>query len=52
LGFSHQQTAYELSQLVPLAVIIAVGVIFYALGRPARRNVTTEAVYGLTDPPP
>ncbi|HYB89315.1 MAG TPA: APC family permease [Streptosporangiaceae bacterium] len=44
LSFSHQRTAYELSQIVPLAVIILVGVIFYALGGPTRRSVATEPV--------
>jgi glutamate:GABA antiporter len=44
LSFSHQRMAYELSQIVPLAVIILVGVIFYALGGPTRRSVATEPV--------
>jgi glutamate:GABA antiporter len=44
LSFSHQRMAYELSQIVPLAVIIVAGVIFYALGRPTRQDVATEPV--------
>jgi len=44
LSFSHQRMAYELSQIVPLAVIIVAGIIFYALGRPTRQNVATEPV--------
>jgi hypothetical protein len=36
--------AYELSQIVPLAVIIVAGVVFYALGRPTRQDVATEPV--------
>jgi glutamate:GABA antiporter len=58
LSFSHQRTAYELSQLVPLAVIIVIGVIFYALGRTTRQNVATEPVApaytpaGAADPAP
>jgi glutamate:GABA antiporter len=42
LSFSHQRMAYELSQIVPLIVIIAIGVLFYALGRTTRQSVATE----------
>ena len=55
LSFSHERLAYELSQIVPLAVIIIVGVIFYALGRRTRQDVATEpvtAAYGPADPAP
>ena len=38
LGFSHARLQYELSQLIPLAVIIAAGVLFYVLGRPTRKD--------------
>ena len=39
ISFSHQRLAYELGQIVPLAVIIVVGVILYTLGRsPAGRG--------------
>ena len=44
LSFSHQRTAYELSQIVPLALIIVAGIIFYALGRTTRQDVATEPV--------
>jgi amino acid transporter len=44
LSFSHQRMAYELSQIVPLAVIIVIGVIFYVLGRSTRQNVATEPI--------
>jgi glutamate:GABA antiporter len=44
LSFSHERLAYELSQIVPLAVIIIIGVIFYAMGRPTREDVATEPV--------
>ena len=44
LSFSHQRMAYGLSQIVPLAVIIVAGVVFYALGRPTRQDVATEPV--------
>jgi glutamate:GABA antiporter len=30
LSFSHQRLAYELSQILPLAVIVVIGVVFYA----------------------
>jgi amino acid transporter len=36
LSFSHQRLPYELSQLVPLAVIIVVGLAFYLLGAKTR----------------
>jgi len=54
LSFAHQRMAYELSQIVPLALIIVVGVIFYALGRTTRQDVATEpvaAAYGPAEPP-
>lgn len=38
LGFANQRLLYELSQLLPLAVIIGIGLIFYALGRPTREQ--------------
>ena len=38
LGFSHQRWQYEAAELIPLAVILAIGVIFYALGAPTRRK--------------
>ena len=40
---------------MPLAVIVVIGVIFYALGRSTRQDVATEpvtAAYGPADPPP
>ena len=54
LSFAHQRMAYELSQIVPLALIIVVGVVFYALGRTTRQDVATEpvaAAYGPAEPP-
>jgi glutamate:GABA antiporter len=30
--------AYEVSQFVPLAVLVGIGLIFYALGAPTRRQ--------------
>ena len=37
-GFEGQRLQYEVSQLVPLAVFIGLGVLFYALGTPTRRQ--------------
>jgi hypothetical protein len=39
-GFTGQRGQYELSQLVPLGVMIVIGLIFYALGR--RTRMQTE----------
>jgi amino acid transporter len=36
-GFAHDRLGYMLSQLVPLALCIGLGVLFYVLGTPARR---------------
>ena len=36
-----QRWQYEVSQFVPLAVIITLGVVFYALGAPTRRKEVT-----------
>ena len=44
LSFSHQRLQYELTQIVPLAVIIGVGVIFYFLGGKTRRETAAEPV--------
>ena len=44
LNFSHQRLQYELSQIVPLAVIIVIGVVFYLLGTKTRRQVADEPV--------
>ena len=50
LSFSHQRLAYELSQIVPLAVIVVIGVVFYALGRGGRADTAAEAVTGAPVP--
>jgi len=44
LNFSHQRLQYELSQIVPLAVIIVIGVVFYLLGTKTRQQVADEPV--------
>ena len=36
-GFSGQRLQYELSQLVPLAAMVLIGLLFYALGRRTRQ---------------
>ena len=41
LGFSNQRWQYEAAELIPLASIILLGVIFYALGTPTRRKTAT-----------
>ena len=35
-GFAGQRLQYELSQIIPLGVMILIGLLFYALGRPTR----------------
>jgi len=42
LSFSHERLQYELSQLVPLAIIVAIGVLFYFLGGKTRQETTAE----------
>lgn len=43
-----QRWQYEASQLIPLAVFIALGVVFYALGAPTRREVAAPLGEPLT----
>jgi hypothetical protein len=43
-----QRWQYEASQLIPLAAFIALGVLFYALGAPTRREVAAPLVEPLT----
>ena len=44
LGCSHQGLQDELSQIVPLAVIIIIGVVFYLLGTKTRQQTAAEPV--------
>jgi glutamate:GABA antiporter len=44
LSFSHERLEYELSQIVPLLVIVVVGVVFYFLGSSTRKQEVTEPV--------
>jgi glutamate:GABA antiporter len=46
-GFAGQRWQYEASQFIPLAVFVALGVVFYALGAPTRRK---DVVVPLTEP--
>ena len=39
-GFAGQRLEYTLSQVIPLVVMVLVGLLFYALGAPTRRQVT------------
>ena len=41
LGFDNQRWQYEAAEFIPLVVILATGVIFYALGAPTRRKTAT-----------
>jgi glutamate:GABA antiporter len=42
-GFAGQRLQYTLSQLIPLAVMILIGLAFYAAGAPTRRQVARDA---------
>jgi glutamate:GABA antiporter len=44
LSFSHQRLQYELSQLVPLAIIVVIGLIFYLLGGRTRQDEVEEPI--------
>jgi amino acid transporter len=42
-GFEHQRLEYTLSQVIPLVVMILIGLLFYALGAPTRRQARADA---------
>jgi amino acid transporter len=44
LSFSGERLEYELSQLVPLAIIVAIGVAFYFLGSRTRQQEVAEPI--------
>jgi amino acid transporter len=46
-GFAGQRLEFELSQIVPLLVVGAVGVAFYVLGRPTRTGAADAAMPSL-----
>jgi amino acid transporter len=50
LSFSHERLQYELSQILPLLVIVAIGGVFYLMGRKARQEVVTEPITGIEAP--
>jgi amino acid transporter len=52
LSFSHQRLQYELSQLVPLAVIIVIGLAFYLLGSKTRQEPAVAAEPAVTPAAP
>jgi glutamate:GABA antiporter len=39
-GFTGQRLEYTLSQVIPLVVMVLIGLLFYALGAPTRRQAT------------
>lgn len=41
-GFTHLRLEYELTQIVPLVVLLAVGLLFYRLGRQTRREAAVH----------
>jgi amino acid transporter len=43
-GFAHQRGQFEVSQFVPLAVLVVLGLIFYAAGTPTRRRIATVPI--------
>src|SRR4051794_34952618 len=51
-GWEGQRRAYEVSQFVPLAVLIALGILFYALGAPTRAKVADVKLAEIPEPPP
>jgi amino acid transporter len=50
LSFSHERLQYELSQILPLLVIVVIGGVFYLMGRKARQEVVTEPITGIEAP--
>ena len=50
LSFSHQRLQYELSQIVPLAVIVVIGLAFYLLGGTTRRESAAEPAMAANTP--
>jgi glutamate:GABA antiporter len=47
-GFAGQRLEYTLSQLIPLAVMILIGLAFYAAGAPTRRQARDTALQSAT----
>ena len=51
-GFEGQRLQFELSQLIPLAFFIGLGILFYYLGTPTRRQQVDVALTPLAPPEP
>jgi amino acid transporter len=51
-GWAGQRGAYEASQFIPLAVLIALGILFYILGAPTRAKVAEVKLADIPEPPP
>jgi glutamate:GABA antiporter len=51
LSFSHQRLQHELSQIVPLAVIVVIGLVFYLLGGKTRQEEVAEPITAATARP-
>jgi hypothetical protein len=50
-GFAHQRLQFELSQIVPLLAVVALGLLFYALGKPTR-EASADEVPAMPQPAP
>jgi glutamate:GABA antiporter len=51
-GFEHDRSGYELSQILPLLVMVGLGLLFYALGSKTRRaQVDVPLDETAVDPP-
>jgi ABC-type multidrug transport system permease subunit len=44
LRFSHERLQYELSQVVPLIVLVAIGVVFYLVGTRTREQTVAVSL--------
>jgi glutamate:GABA antiporter len=52
LSFSNQRLQYELTQFVPLAIIVVIGLIFYVLGGKSRQQEVEESLSAPQPSPP
>jgi glutamate:GABA antiporter len=50
-GFSGERLQYTLSQVIPLGVMILIGLLFYALGGPTRRQAASQVPPDSQAPP-
>jgi glutamate:GABA antiporter len=49
-GFAGERLQYTLSQVIPLVVMVLIGLLFYALGAPTRRQATQAAALSAEAP--